>query len=479
MSYLGSTAYGLVVFHVTLLASVQVLDSGLSPALSRELSLRLAGHPLEKGRAESAANLARTVEILSIITAALIGIAVVFAAPLIATRWLRSDGLASDRATEAVRLIGAVIAVQWPSIAYQAAISGLQQQVKLNTVKLVTSSLQAIGLVVVLAWLSPTPRAYFLWVLLVQAINTIWLRSTLWRSLGGDGRAAPRFDWAELVAVWRFAAGMAGFAFLSTLLTQTDKIILSKIVPLSEFGAYGVAYTVCSALSLVASPVFMAAVPRFTQIISLGEFAELRSLYLAMCELVALMVVPVWMVLAFHANELMALWMGAGREAGVIAGLLPVIGTGWLANALVTLPLGLQIASGWTSLSVYKNLIAVAIVVPGLMLVAPRYGTIGAAFVWLALNLGYVALEIPIMHRRLLRGSALRWYVRGAVVPVAAATAVGLASKELFGPGLGKSGSLIAMLVSAAITALALVALLPSLRGTVVPILTRFKSGWA
>jgi hypothetical protein len=170
--------------------------------------------------------------------------------------------------------------------------------------------------------------------------------------------------------------------------------------------------------------------------------------------------------------------MGAGSEATTIAGLLPLLGTGWLVNALVTLPLGLQVASGWTSLSVYKNVIAVALVVPGLIVVVPRYGTLGAAFIWLALNMGYLMFEIPIMHHRLLRGAAAAWYVRAVAIPVAVATAAGIASKEMLGAELGTSGTLISMLVSAAITGLALVGLLPSLRRTLMqPVLARLRSG--
>jgi hypothetical protein len=170
--------------------------------------------------------------------------------------------------------------------------------------------------------------------------------------------------------------------------------------------------------------------------------------------------------------------MGAGREASVVAGLLPLIGTGWLANALVTLPLGLQVASGWTSLSVCKNLLAVALVVPGLLLIVPRYGTTGAALVWLALNMGYLMFEVPIMHRRLLRGTTMAWYARAAAIPVAVAVAGGLASRGLFATDLGGSGALMAMILSAAITGLALVALLPFLRRRLMqPVLARLRSG--
>ena len=480
ISYLGSEAYGFIVFQITLLASLQVLDAGLTSALSRELALRLADQSPEHRRGGSVLNLVRTVEILSISTGALTGLALVLAAPLIATKWLKSGGLPTGEAVAAIRIMGAVIAVQWPSFAYQGALTGLQQQVKLNAIKVATSSLQAIGVVGVLAWVSATPRAYFLWVLLAQAINSIWLRHLVWRSLPAPPGAVPRFHWMEVTGVWHFAAGMAGITFLSAVLTQTDKIVLSKMVPLAEFGAYGVAFTVCSVLAMAANPVLTAAVPRFTVLIGASRTEELRNLYLTMCELVALMTVPAWTVLAFHAHQLMGLWMGQGKEADTIADLVQLLGAGSLANALVLLPYGLQIASGWTSLSVRKNVIAVALTIPALLFLVPRYGTVGAASIWFAINLGYVLFEIPIMHSRLLKGAALAWYTRAVCLPLLVAGGIGFASRALFSPAFGKLGMLLELVFWAAMTAVALVGVLPTIRRAVVrAMLARMASGWA
>jgi hypothetical protein len=56
-----------------------------------------------------------------------------------------------------------------------------------------------------------------------------------------------------------------------------------------------------------------------------------------------------------------------------------------------------------------------------------EFGGVGAAFVWLALNLGYVAIGIPLMHRRLLPTEMSRWYWVDVLPPLAASTGVGLA----------------------------------------------------
>ncbi len=83
-------------------------------------------------------------------------------------------------------------------------------------------------------------------------------------------------------------------------------------------------------------------------------------------------------------------------------------------------PYALQLAFGWTKLSVFKNVIAVILLVPLIIYMTMRYGATGAASVWLFLNIGYVFFEIPIMHRRLLRKEKWRWYWQDVGVPLIA-----------------------------------------------------------
>jgi len=76
----------------------------------------------------------------------------------------------------------------------------------------------------------------------------------------------------------------------------------------------------------------------------------------------------------------------------------------------MTVPFTLQLAYGWIKLSLLKNVIAVIVRVPSLIWLTNHYGAIGATCVWMLLNGGYFLIEIPIMHRRLLKPEMWRWY---------------------------------------------------------------------
>jgi len=76
----------------------------------------------------------------------------------------------------------------------------------------------------------------------------------------------------------------------------------------------------------------------------------------------------------------------------------------------------LQLAHGWTSLTIKVNSVA-RYLDPSILWVVPDYGAIGAAWVWVTLNAGYILFDIHFMHRRLLSTEKWRWYSQDVVTP--------------------------------------------------------------
>jgi O-antigen/teichoic acid export membrane protein len=128
---------------------------------------------------------------------------------------------------------------------------------------------------------------------------------------------------------------------------------------------------------------------------------------------------------------------------------------GTAINGLMNFPYALQLAFGWTKLSVYKNVIAVMVVVPLIVVMTARFGAMGAACVWLGLNVGYFCLEIPIMHRRLLRAEQWRWYGQDVFVPLSVCVLVAGAGRAFLS---APKPQMITVLYLVVVSALTLVA---------------------
>ena len=75
-----------------------------------------------------------------------------------------------------------------------------------------------------------------------------------------------------------FAEGLAlrsrdqrEYSALGLLLVLTDKIVLSRLLTLEEFGYYTLAGVVAASLYLLINPVYNAVFPRLTQLVTLGD----------------------------------------------------------------------------------------------------------------------------------------------------------------------------------------------------------------
>jgi O-antigen/teichoic acid export membrane protein len=425
--FMGIEAYGLVGILTTLQATFAVLDLGLSTATNREL----ARYSVQEHDGEAARNLIRTTETIYWAIAGGIAVIVFALAPLLSQRWLHAEHLSPTAIQQAFFIMGIILAFQFPFALYSGGLIGLQRQVLLNTITVGTATLRGLGSVLLLWLVSPTIQAFFTWQLVVTAIQTGTTAYFLWRSLP-ESDAKPRFRRTMIRSIWRFAAGMMGISFFSLLLMQGDKVVLSRILTLGEFGYYTFAAVVASSLYLIVVPIFTAVFPRFSQLVAADNETALRTLYHQSCQIVSVLLLPAALVIAFFAPEILQIWTHDPeivRHTHLLVTLL-VIGTA--LNGLMNVPYALQLATGWTKLALYQNAIAVAILMPLLLWMANRYGAVGAATIWIAVNAGYVLIGIQIMHTRLLRGERKRWYLQDVGLPLLGAFTAAVVGRWIF-----------------------------------------------
>ena len=117
---------------------------------------------------------------------------------------------------------------------------GAGRQSLFNVLKISPVTVTHGGALLILWRVSPTIQGFFLWMAAMRAVQVIILAYALWKSLPPATRA-PRFDVRLLRKIWRFAAGMSGIAASALVLTQMDKVVLSKLVSLKVFGYYTLA----------------------------------------------------------------------------------------------------------------------------------------------------------------------------------------------------------------------------------------------
>jgi O-antigen/teichoic acid export membrane protein len=403
--YLGVEAWGLVGFMSMLQAWLTLLDMGLSPTLSREMARLEAG----AYSAQSIRNLLRSLEVIYGGVALAVVSIVWLSAPWVALHWLSTTQVSAVSVTHAVGVMGLVLAARMVEQVYRGAIQGLQRQVWLNGAQSVLATLRWGGAVGVLAWADTSIESFFLWQGLVSLLSIVILARQTYRWLPASEHPAS-FDLAELARIRRFAGGMAAITFLSIMLMQIDKLILSKLVSLEDFGYYALAASVAGVLYFMAIPISIAVSPRLTELVARDDQRTLIEIYHRVSQWLAALLIPPALVMAAFADPLLHVWTGNAGLAQKVAPLLTLLALGALCNGFMFVPFSTQLAHGWTDFAVRMNIVAVLFIIPAILWAVPRYGAIGAAWVWLALNASYVLIAIHFMHRRILPDEKWRWY---------------------------------------------------------------------
>lgn len=426
---LGLAAWGLVGVLVVLSAWFNLLDVGLTPAITRELARAEAG---EAGVA-TAAGLVRCVEWIYLALALAIVAAMTMLAAPIVDGWLRLEGEAGAAGTTALAWMGVIIACRLAENVYRAVLSGLQRMVLLNLLGTAAALLRWAG---ALAWVLASGRgmvALFEWQagasLLSLAVFALAARRRLTGLPGFDG--AVRADWSALRRVRAFAGGMAATTLLAFALTQVDKILLSRLLSLADFGAYMLATSLADTLALLAAPLYAALVPRFTQLIAQGDEAAVLALYRRAAQCLAAVLMPCALLLVIHAEAVARVWTGVPALAAQIAPLLAMLAAGRALNAVLHVPAALQVGAGWSSLAAGLNAAAVLVLVPLILWSVPRWGAVAAAGCWLGLNGAYLMAVSWRMHQRLLRRERWRWLAAGVLAPAVVSALVMGASTAL------------------------------------------------
>ncbi len=430
IKYLGIEAYGLIGLFAVLQAWLVLLDMGMTPALGREMARFTGG----SHTAQSIRDLLRSIEVVALGMSIAIGVGIWLASDWLASDWLKAEKLSTQTVSHAFTVMGVVTALRFAEGVYRSSILGLQRQVLFNVVNSAMATLRSVGAVAVLIWVSPTIEAFFLWQGAVSIFTLLVLAWATYRMLPKADQAG-RFSLQALQGIWRFAGGMMGITLLSLLLMQVDKIVLSKLLNLSEYGYFMLASAIAGALYMVSSPIAQAWFPRLSELHALNDQRSFILTYHQGTQLVSVTMGSAAVVLIVFAEQIIHLWTQDAELVRRTATLVSLLALGNLFNGLMWIPYQAQLAHGWTGLAARINIVAVLIIVPAILWAAPRYGVEGAAWVWVCLNAGYVLIGVHFMYRKILQTERWRWYKSDLIQPLAPAVIIALIFYQLMPRG--------------------------------------------
>jgi O-antigen/teichoic acid export membrane protein len=412
LKFLGIEAYGLVGFYSMLLGILAFADMGFSTTINREMA-RLS---VCKESAGEMRDLLRTYESTYLVISLTVAIFIWLLAPMVATYWLQAQHMPHTEIVCAIRVMGVAIAFQMPASLYVGGLMGLQRQVLTNAIQIFWGVFRGVGVVLVLWLFSPTIFVFALWQVISNVIYCFLLRFNLWRTLAIDFNKA-KFNGQVLYNTWRYAAGMFSMTMMSVILTQIDKLAVSRLLPLEMLGYYTLAGALAAGLISLGSPIASAIFPPLTGLVALKDRSGLERLYHKSCEIIAVIIIPGGLTLVFFSSNFIFAWTGSSIIANKVGMAASFLLGGQLLQAITLIPCYLALAHGSFKLILKIDIASILLVTPLLPVLIKKYGIEGAGASWLILNICTFLPYMYFLHKSFLPGEFWRWFLLSVLKP--------------------------------------------------------------
>ena len=406
LKYLGASAFGLVGFFAVFQTWLRLLDVGLTPTLAREVAHIRGGSKNYNALKE----LVRTLEILFIIIGLLCFLLVVIFSYTIASSWLKVGTLDIQTVSLCVMLMGAMFGFRWLTDLYGGGLRGFEQQVKYNFISIISVSGQYIGGWMFLHFVSTNILHFFMFQAFVLFLNLLYTMFAFYSVMPITNKIGFTFNTKSFKKIIPFALGISYSSTVWVLVSQSDKLVFSNILPLSKYGYYALLILLSSAVSMVSSPISIAIQPRMTMLLSEGNVKAMESLYLKASVFVIVLVASVVACMCLYSHQLLYVWSGSIALADWGGDILKlyVISSGIIA--IIAFQYYLQYAYGKLKLHNLYNTLYLIFVTPLIVYSAYNFGVYDTGMIWLIISLFSLVFWMPIVHHIYARSINVKFF---------------------------------------------------------------------
>lgn len=414
LQYLGAEAYGLVGFFALMQSWMLLLDMGLSPTLSREVAKLKSVHNADLQ--SKFIELFRSLETIFIVFSIIMAFTIVIGSDWIANDWLKTQSLESSTVSYSISLMGIMIGLRFLGSLYRSGISGAEAQVWLNGANTIISTFRFVGVLVILHFISSDVQHFFEYQLVIAILEFVILSIKFYNLLNIE-KFKLYFSYHAVKPILPFAFGIAYTAGIWIFLTQLDKLLLSNILTLKEFGYFALVAIVANAILQLTNPIGQALQPRMIALLHQGKESEMLLLYRKSTQFMAIFIFAVVGIVGVFSYELLYAWTG-NKDASLWAKDILfwyVMGNGVLAMS--GFQYALQFTHGNLKLHVQYNTVIAILSIPLIIWSAYSYGAIGVAVLWFIIRAVGFLVWIPIVHYKFARGIHKNWLFQD-ILPV-------------------------------------------------------------
>lgn len=401
---LGDDLFGIIYFNITLATVVSAaLELGVLATTSREVALYFGSEP------RYVTKLIQTASLLYWSFGILILVGVLVLAPILVENWINLKTTDAHTATTVIRILSVSTMLVLPRSLYTSIFRGRQRMELNNIIDVTTTVTQQIGIVALLK-LGEGAFVVAGWISVSVAMGLVAYVVVAVRMFGWPA-LMPKLHPEVVTRNVRYTSLMMANSLLSLVYTQADKVVVSKLLPVAEFGFYSFASSTVGRAAFVAAAIGQAAFPSFANLSAAGEHEALIRQFRKLQGLVSFVTAPMFAAICFAATPVYS-YLFNPAVAGRLLVPTILLAVGFYLNSSLNPPFMLSFAVGKPQIIVRANVVALFVVVPVTVLLIATNGLTGAAASWVFYNLFAYAYIVPKICRDALQITAWSWYRR-------------------------------------------------------------------
>lgn len=406
IDYMGAEAFGLIGFFTLIQVWFTLLDVGLSPLMIRQTALF-------KGGAISVVELRSIMRSLEGVFAFISILAVLiffFCADFISQSWLNVQELSAQEVNRSVVLIGMVVGLRWVGVLYKGVVSGFEHLVWLSSFNSFIATFRFVVVLPVLIYFGSSASIFFSYQLAIAVVElSVLVIYTYWILPSILSKEPVAWSLKPLIKNLKFSMSLAFSNITWIIFSQTDKLLLSSLLSLIDYGYFMLGVLVASSVMLISGPIANVLLPRLSKLHAQGDNHALICLYRDSTQLVAIIAVSLAFTLAFCAEQILWAWTGNVELANTATPVLVFYSLGNCVMSITAFPYYLQFAKGDLKLHLIGSAMFTGVMLPMIFWAVSTFGLTGPGYVWLGVHLLSFVFWVPIIHRRFFKFLHLNW----------------------------------------------------------------------
>jgi len=387
---LGLESFGLIGFYLVWITILGILETGFSSTILREFSWLAA----KRKKIIKIFYLFRSAEIfyfsLIIFICLILSILVFF----FGKELFKSNTLDSEIIHQTLILMIFSLACSTPLGLYAGGLRGLNKHQQCSFLLTLFATVRGLGCVMVLLYIKSDIRIYFIYLIIINSIQLLIFRWLLLKLIK-KCNYFDKFSFNPLKSIKNYFTGIIFCTAITIVISQSDKLILSKITSLEEFSLYTISWTVASALSILVTPIIPIYSSKITELISKKENKELVRNFKLLSQLTNILILSPAVVLIFFSKQVLFVWTGNSIITENAGPILSVLVIGMLFINCSYPSLTFLNSKNKIKEVIILNLISL-IFIPFQIFIIKYYGVLGAAYIWLfygiTINISYQSI---------------------------------------------------------------------------------------